>query len=116
MSPISNPQVSAGVPCSIADTTTGLEPCIRNPNSPETLLTRTLLSASARKIINNNFNNIAKYNELHHNALQYASHECEYVVSMEKPALHKLTNSVLLYNVCSTINDTQPTFEVQSSK
>ena len=32
-----SPEDMAGVPCSIADTTTGREPWIRNPNSPPTL-------------------------------------------------------------------------------
>jgi len=47
MSPTSSPDVSAGVSGSIADTTTGLEPCIRNPNSPDWRLTTTVLSHSA---------------------------------------------------------------------
>ena len=32
-----SPEDMAGVPCSIAETTTGREPWIRNPNSPPTL-------------------------------------------------------------------------------
>ena len=46
MSPTSSPDVSAGVSGSIADTTTGREPCIRNPNSPDCRLTTTVLSHS----------------------------------------------------------------------
>jgi len=46
MSPTSSPDVSAGVSGSIADTTTGREPCIRNPNSPDWRLTTTVLSHS----------------------------------------------------------------------
>jgi hypothetical protein len=46
MSPTSSPDVSAGVSGSMADTTTGREPCIRNPNSPDCRLTTTVLSHS----------------------------------------------------------------------
>lgn len=46
MSPTSSPDSSAGVWVSMADTTTGLEPWIRNPNSPESRLTVTVLSDS----------------------------------------------------------------------
>lgn len=35
ISPTSNPDVSAGVSGSIAETTTGFDPCIRKPNSPD---------------------------------------------------------------------------------
>lgn len=49
MSPTSSPDDSAGVADSIADTTTGLEPWIRNPNSPEPRITYTVLSASAKE-------------------------------------------------------------------
>ena len=37
------PEDSAGVPCSMAETTTGREPWIRKPNSPSTLCTSTVL-------------------------------------------------------------------------
>lgn len=47
MSPTSNPDVSAGVSGSIADTTTGLLPWIRKPNSSLPRLTTTVLSLSA---------------------------------------------------------------------
>lgn len=46
ISPISSPDVSAGVPGSIADTTTGFEPWIRNPNSPDSRRTIIVLSVS----------------------------------------------------------------------
>lgn len=46
MSPISNPELSAGVSGSIADTTTGLDPWIRKPNSPDSRWTTMVLSVS----------------------------------------------------------------------
>lgn len=49
ISPTWSPDSSAGVPGSIADTTTGLEPWIRKPNSPEDLVTITTSSHSAKQ-------------------------------------------------------------------
>jgi hypothetical protein len=49
MSPTSSPEVSAGVPCSIAETTTGFEPWMRNPNSPDSRWTTTVLSHSTKE-------------------------------------------------------------------
>lgn len=46
MSPTSRPEDSAGVPASMQETTTGRDPCILKPNSPETRRTITLLSGS----------------------------------------------------------------------
>ena len=48
MSPTVSPELSAGVPGSMAETTTGLEPCIRNPNSPSSLCTVTVLLHSRK--------------------------------------------------------------------
>lgn len=50
MSPTSRPEVSAGVSGSMADTTTGRDPWILNPNSPESRLTVTVLSDSVGKV------------------------------------------------------------------
>lgn len=47
MSPISKPDDSAGVSGSMADTTTGFDPCIRKPNSPDSRRTMIVLSVSA---------------------------------------------------------------------
>lgn len=47
MSPTSKPELSAGVSGSIADTTTGFEPWILKPNSPDSRRTTTVLSLSA---------------------------------------------------------------------
>lgn len=58
MSPTSSPDVSAGVSGSMADTTTGRDPWIRNPNSPDSRLTVTVLSDSV-----NDENNINKNNK-----------------------------------------------------
>ena len=49
MSPTSRPDDSAGVLGSMADTTTGREPWIRNPNSPRTRSTRTDLLHSEKQ-------------------------------------------------------------------
>ena len=46
MSPTWSPDSSAGVPGSMAETTTGRDPWIRNPNSPDSLLTKTISSHS----------------------------------------------------------------------
>lgn len=51
MSPISKPDDSAGVSGSIADTTTGFDPCIRKPNSPDSRRTTMVLSVPV-KILN----------------------------------------------------------------
>lgn len=50
ISPTSNPEVSAGVSGSIADTTTGLLPWILKPNSSFPRRTTTVLSLSVNKI------------------------------------------------------------------
>lgn len=49
MSPTSRPQDSAGVPDSIADTTTGRDPWIRNPNSPLSFFILTFFSTPAQR-------------------------------------------------------------------
>ena len=51
ISPTSKPLLSAGVFGSMAETTTGLEPWILNPNSPRTRITLTYLLHSARNVI-----------------------------------------------------------------
>lgn len=51
ISPTSRPDVSAGVSGSMADTTTGFEPCIRNPNSPDSRRTIIVLSVSERDLL-----------------------------------------------------------------
>ena len=48
ISPTSRPLLSAGVLGSMAETTTGLEPWILNPNSPRTRITLTYLLHSER--------------------------------------------------------------------
>ena len=48
ISPTSKPLLSAGVFGSMAETTTGLEPWILNPNSPRTRITLTYLLHSER--------------------------------------------------------------------
>ena len=48
ISPTSRPLLSAGVLGSMAETTTGLEPWILNPNSPRTRITLTYLLHSGR--------------------------------------------------------------------
>ena len=47
MSPTWRPEISAGVAGSMADTTTGRDPWMRNPNSPDSLRTRTISSHSS---------------------------------------------------------------------
>lgn len=57
MSPTSRPDVSAGVSGSMADTTTGFEPCMRKPNSPDSRRTTIVLSVSRKNKIKLNLGN-----------------------------------------------------------
>lgn len=47
ISPTWRPEISAGVAGSIAETTTGRDPWMRNPNSPDSLRTKTISSHSS---------------------------------------------------------------------